>query len=275
MSLRLLEKLDFLFIRYDMSNSSSAIIGHSGFVGGNIAKQHDFELRFNSSNITELKGLSLDRLVVAAPSAVKWKANQEPEADMKMIMALMKILETVSAKQVIHISTVDVYKNPKGVDESTIVQPAESQPYGKHRFLFEEFTRKHFPNHLIVRLPGLFGEGLKKNFIYDMLHSNCLDLIHKDSIFQFYSLDNIWNDIQIAIDNKISLINLATEPTSVSEIAAVCFHKRFTNVTENPPITYDMKSIHAPLYDGKDGYLYSKQAVLAQISDFIKSHETV
>lgn len=258
-----------------MLDQSSAIVGYSGFVGRNIANQYHFDLQFNSSNITELKGLSLDLLVIAAPSAVKWRANQEPEADLKMITALMKILETVSAKQVIHISTVDVYNNPRNIDESTIVDASGSQPYGKHRFLFEEFTRKHFPDHLIVRLPGLFGKGLKKNFIYDMLHDNCLDLIHKDSIFQFYSLDNIWSDIQVALDNGISLINLATEPASVSEIAEICFHKRFTNITENPPIIYDMKSIHAPLYDGKDGYLYSKQAVLAQISDFIKGHETV
>lgn len=258
-----------------MTSLQSAIIGHSGFVGGNIVNQHGFNLRYNSSNIHELKDRTLDVLVIAAPSAVKWKANQEPEADLKMIKDLMAILETVNARQVVHISTVDVYKNPNNVDESTVIRPEENQPYGKNRFFFEEFTRQHFSDHLIVRLPGLFGEGLKKNFIYDMLHDNCLDLIHKDSVFQFYSLDNIWKDIEIALENKLTLINFATEPTSVSEIAKKCFQKEFNNITATPPVTYDMKSQYAHLYRGNNGYLYPKQVVLDQISDLVKSHATI
>ena len=48
-----------------------------------------------------------------------------------------------------------------------------------------------FPGALIVRLPGLFGAGLKKNLIYDFVHDNRLDLIHPDGQFQFYDLERI------------------------------------------------------------------------------------
>ena len=250
----------------------TALIGHTGFVGGNIAKQNTFDYYFSSKNITEIKGDQFDLLIIAAPSAVKWQANQDPETDWTMISNLMEILKTVTAKQVVHISTVDVYMTPREVDESTLIQLNDLQPYGKHRFLFEEFSRKHFPKHLIVRLPGLFGDGLKKNVIYDFIHDNCLDMIHKESILQFYSLENIWKDISIALKHNLSLINFATEPTSVTEIARECFKKDFTNITPNSPASYNMKSQHAALYGGSCGYLYNKKTIFRQINQYVDQY---
>ncbi len=251
---------------------STALIGHTGFVGGNIASQHAFDFYFNSSTIQEITGKSIDLLIIAAPSAVKWKANQEPENDWKMISDLMSILETVTAKQVVLISTVDVYKTPIYVDEATPIDLDKLQPYGKHRFLFEQFIRKHFSHHLIVRLPGLFGKGLKKNFVFDMLNNNRLDLTHKDSVFQFYCLDNIWKDIQIALDNNLSLVNFATEPIRVHEIVKQCFQTDFSNVTENSPISYDMRSKYAAVFKGNNGYLYNKRDIIEKLNNFIKHY---
>lgn len=250
----------------------TALIGNTGFVGGNLSSQHDFDFHFNSSNIQEITHTNLDLLVIAAPSAAKWKANQEPENDWKMISDLMSILETVTAKQVVLISTIDVYKIPINADEATTIDLDNLQPYGKHRFLFEQFIRKHFSQHLIVRLPGLFGQGLKKNFIFDMLNNNRLDLTHKDSVFQFYCLDNIWEDIQIALDNNLSLVNFATEPIGVHEIAKQCFQTDFSNVTENSPISYDMRSKYAAVFKGNSGYLYNKQDTIKQLNNFIKHY---
>jgi len=249
-----------------------AIIGYSGFVGGNISSQQKFDLNFNSSNILDIRGKELELLVIAAPSATKWKANQEPEADWKMISELMDILKEVKADQVIHISTVDVYKSPIGVTEDSLILPDENQPYGKHRFYLEEFIRERFDQHLIARLPGLFGQGLKKNFIFDMLNDNCLHLTHKDSVFQFYSLDNIWKDIQIALNNGLELVNFATEPMSVCEVARLCFDKDFETITDNPPVCYDMKSAHAALYGGANGYLYNKKQIVTQLKTFAKNY---
>lgn len=250
----------------------TALIGHTGFVGGNIASQHTFDLCFNSANIQEIKNQKLDLLVIAAPSAAKWKANQDPETDWQTISSLTKILGQVQAKQVVYLSTVDVYKSPVSVNEDNEIRPEENQPYGKHRFLLEEFSRQHFPNHLIVRLPGLFGQGLKKNFIFDLLNDNCLDLTHRESVFQFYSLENIWRDIEKALAEKIHLINFATEPTSAREIARLCFDKDFETVTEKPPVSYDMRSKYAPLYNGKNGYLYDKDQIIEQLRRFVENY---
>ena len=40
---------------------------------------------------------------------------------------------------------------------------------------FEDFCVRTFAGCVVVRLPGLFGEGLKKNVLYDLLNDNRLD----------------------------------------------------------------------------------------------------
>lgn len=252
---------------------TKALIGHTGFVGGNLLKQASFDATFNTSNITEIKGTSFDLLVIAAPSAEKWKVNQEPDKDLSSLGSFMELLKTVTARQVILISTVDVYPAPQNVDEGTFVDPEKNHAYGKHRFYLESFVRECFPNHLIVRLPGLFGNGLKKNFIYDMLKNGTSDFTHKDSIFQFYCLDTIWSDIETALNHNLSLINFATEPVSAHEVAEVCFGIPFEKVTSNTPAAYDMKTRHASTH-GKEGhYLYSKEEIFDQLKRFITHYE--
>ena len=43
-------------------------------------------------------------------------------------------------------------------------------PYGLNRYYLEAWARKQYPNALIVRLPGLYGYNIKKNFIYDYMN---------------------------------------------------------------------------------------------------------
>jgi len=42
--------------------------------------------------------------------------------------------------------------------------------YGVNRRRLEVFVAERFPGALIVRLPALFGPGLKKNFLFDMMN---------------------------------------------------------------------------------------------------------
>ena len=56
---------------------------------------------------------------------------------------------------------------------------------------------------LVVRLPGLFGAGLKKNVVFDLLHDNDVHKIDSRGVFQFYNLDRLWRDVQIAVPRGI------------------------------------------------------------------------
>jgi len=242
-----------------------AIIGYTGFVGGNLINQNKFDFLFNTSNISDLKGGEFDLLVCAAPAAVKWKAISEPETDLRMVRSLMDALSSVTVKNFIQISTIDVYPSIDGVDEDAPIDPEKNHAYGKHRFYLEQFIGEKFKSHLVVRLPGLFGPGLKKNFIFDIMNSNCLHLTHRDSMFQFYDLNNLWRDIQKAMAAGLSLVNFSCEPTSAAEVARECFNVEFANVTEKPPASYNMKSKHAGLFGGKGGYMYGREKILEQI----------
>jgi len=196
----------------------TALIGYTGFVGGNIYNQLEFDDVYNSKNIEEIKRKKYDLVISAGVSAVKWLANQKPKEDWQNIEKLLNLLITVKIRYLVWISTVDVYPNPSGVDEKTEIDYKKAQPYGQNRFLAEEFIRKNFSFYSIVRLPGLFGFGIKKNLIFDIIHNQYNDFVHPESIFQFYNLKNIGSDLKIVIKNKIPLINFATEPISVQEI---------------------------------------------------------
>jgi nucleoside-diphosphate-sugar epimerase len=246
-----------------------AIIGHTGFVGSNLVRQSQYDYFYNSKNIAEIVDKTFDLLVCSGAPATKWIANQKPVEDKQNIQYLIDCLQKVRAKKVILISTVDVYISPVEVNESTPIILEDLHPYGSHRRELEVFIENNFDS-VIVRLPGLFGEGLKKNIIYDFFNNNLLDNIHKDSVFQFYNLEHLWQDIEIARRSNLKLINIATEPTSVAEVAAIAFGKNFDRETKQAPVRYNMQTEFAKVYNCKNSdYLYNKETVLEEIKNFV------
>ena len=250
----------------------TALIGYTGFVGSNLARQGNFDDQYNSSNIGDIEGKTYDLVVSAGARAEKWRINQEPEKDLAEINDLIGHLKTVNTKQFVLISTTDVYKNPNNVDEDTPIDTNGLHAYGSNRYHLEQFCRDQF-DALIVRLPGLFGEGLKKNVIYDLLNDNNVDRIHHAGSFQYYNLDYIWRDIQIALNNNLKLVNFATEPVRTDEIADYCFGiKNFNNEPDGVSAgSYNMLTKHYSYYGGQSNYMYSKQQELDDIKKFVQS----
>jgi len=179
-------------------------------------------------------------------------------------------LRETTVDRFVLISTVDVYSNIIGVDEDTPIDVSDHHAYGKHRFYLEEFVRNTFKKVNIVRLPGLFGKGLKKNAIYDLIHNNCLELIHCDSIFQFYDLNRLKDDIETVIENKLPLVNFSSEPVSIKEIALNVFSINFDNRTEKQPAFYDMRTKYSKFFDScVENYMVSKQEIMESMKEFV------
>jgi nucleoside-diphosphate-sugar epimerase len=248
-----------------------ALIGYTGFVGGNLVKQNSFKYLYNSKNIKDIAGKEFQLVVCAAAPSTKRLANKEPEKDIESIRSLLINLEKIKAGEFILISTIDVYPVPFEVDEDTPINSRSACPYGKHRRILEKFIEDKFSLPMIVRLPGLFGTGLKKNIIYDFLNNNRLDCIHQEGVYQFYNLDYLWKDIRKARENNLRLINFATEPVSVREIAKECFGIEFINNLNSPASNYKMYTKYGYLWESKNHYIYSKSSVLKDLKNFVSS----
>lgn len=310
----------------------NALIGYTGFVGANLVNETYQDL-YNSKNIDEIVGKEYNTVVCAGIRAEKFLANKYPREDLNAIQELIHRLKQIKCNKFILISTIDIYKEAMGVDENTSIDVKGLHPYGSNRYYMEEFVRNYYDDYLIVRLPALFGKGLKKNFIYDMINkipSMIMDMKYKElletatveqreilqisyevneqgnwvlknhlsdtqmlrlkkcleqleftslvftdcrSRFPFYDLSNLQKDINIAIKNNIRELNIAVEPISAYEVAKECFDTEFDNrIPGREPVYYDMKSIHAKQFDGKDGYLYSKEDTITAIKKFLGTY---
>lgn len=257
-----------------LTSQRTALIGHTGFVGGNLHRARQWDDCYNSKNIHELAGKSYDLVVCAGVSAVKWQANRNPEADWAGIQPLLAALGKVQARRFVLVSTIDVYPSPLLVDEDVTPALEACHPYGRHRLLIEQFVRERFDDALIVRLPGMFGPGLKKNAIYDLLHDNQVELIDPEAQFQFYDVRWAWPDIERARNAGLRLLNLSSEPVSMQTVAQRAFGRTLP-LRDGPHARYDYRSRHAHFWGHDDGYLYSGEQVVAAVCDWVRAERVV
>lgn len=248
-----------------------ALIGYTGFVGSTLLRQHTFGYKLRSTNMSEINGQEFNLIVCAAAPAQKWIANQNPVADRDNISNLISSLSKVRCSKFILISTVDVFKDPVGVNEASNVDEDGLHPYGFNRRHLEKFVEKKFSNHLIIRLPGLVGPGLRKNIIFDLLNQNNLDAIDSRGIFQFYPTANLWFDIQLALKAELKLLHLTSAPLSVNEIALAGFGKCINQSLSSPRSIYDFQSNYASLFGGENFYQYSRREVIQAVRAYAQS----
>src|SRR5271166_3416327 len=247
-----------------------ALVGHTGFVGGNLARQHDFHAHYNSRNIGDIAGGHFAKLVFAGAQGKKWWANQNPAADWAGIEAALDAMASVTAERVILISTIDVVPPVAGADETFDCSNQPTHAYGANRLRLESAMRSLFPKLMVVRLPALTGWNLRKNIIFDLLHDNMVDQIDPASRFQFYDLDRLWRDIGIASDAGLDLVHLVTEPALTGTIVARFFPGAAIG---EPPATgsanYDFRTRHAEVFGGTAGYIYDSSEVFRRIGAYI------
>lgn len=167
------------------------LIGNTGFVGSNLAQQYKFDGLYASENVQEAYGQEPYLIVYSAVPAQKFLANKEPIKDEEVIKTAIYNIQQIKPKKIILISTIDVYANPFDINEdSNDFQVTEA--YGKNRHELEVWVQNNFEDYLIVRLPALYGDNLKKNYIYDLI--NIIPSMLKDEKFEELSKRN--SDLQ-------------------------------------------------------------------------------
>mgnify|MGYP006188822361 CR=1 FL=1 len=250
---------------------TDALVGWSGFVGGTLLRQHVFSDRFRSTDIDRIRGAEFDTVYCAGAPAQKWIANQAPDRDRSQLGTLISALAEVHCRRLVLISTVDVFGDPAGVDEDSVASDEGLHAYGRHRRQLEKFVEDRFPNHLIVRLPGLVGPGLRKNVIFDLHNKNRLDLVDSRNVFQFYPMVNLAYDIDVALHAGLRLVHLTAAPISVADVAMHCFGHSFYQHLDIQPARYDFRTRHASLFGGIREYQYDERATKQAIRAYAQS----
>ena len=162
----------------------TSLVGYTGFVGSNIyaSAGSQIDAVYNSKNIEDAYGTNPDLLIYAGLRAEKYLANNAPEKDMELIVQAEENIKKINPKKLVLISTIDVFKIPKDVDETSVIDTGNLQAYGYNRYQLELWVRDNYPDALIIRLPGLFGKNIKKNFIYDFI--NVIPFMLKEAKFK-------------------------------------------------------------------------------------------
>lgn len=114
--------------------------------------------------------------------------------------------------------------------------------------------------------------GVEKKQVYEYFSTasfNAINFTDSRSIYQFYNLGRLWSDIQIALKNNIHLLNAVTEPVSVAEVYKFLSGTEFKNELAKEPYNYDIKSIHAELFSGENGYLVNKDDELNELKKYV------
>lgn len=146
------------------------LVGYTGFVGSNLLEAYKFDKVYNSKNIEESFDTNPEFLIYSGVRAEKFLANENAQKDFEIIETAICNIKTINPKNIVLISTIDIYKNPVDLDEDSPIETQGLHPYGFNRYYLEKWVEDNIKNHLIVRLPGLYGKNIKKNFIFDLIN---------------------------------------------------------------------------------------------------------
>ena len=218
-----------------MGTNVNVLIGNTGFIGSSL-NQEQYQLKLNSKNWDSIsEPIEVDKLVIAAPSGVKYLANREPLKDLDNCLLLVSniIKYFKSIKTIVIISSNDTL-NP-------------TTDYGQNRQYFntlmEKVCRKLNTDLYIKYLGMTYCTKARKGKVYDFIHGNFE--FYKGGTYQLYPVRHLEQDIQHCIDNGIHKAMLSSVPIKTSEIKALW------NVKDNyqSDVCYNYEGFGVPLLD--------------------------
>ncbi len=253
----------------------NALFGWTGLIGQTLFYQlarhnlSDWSF-FNSSNVDDARGQSFDTIYLACLPAQKWWANLHPQQDLATMRYVLDVLMHVKARRVFVISTVDVFQCTAslvdGEWESRLTWA--THPYGQHRREFEEVVQSIYSSVAdvyILRLPALFGQGLKKNALYDLLHGsvNEMKAICLDSWFQWYDLSSLSADLERMVTEGKRLLMPVSEPLQMRELVTRLFPESVALCTSKGPVVHYR-------FHNSSGPMMSTEEVLRRMKKWIE-----
>lgn len=249
----------------ETSKPKNAILGYTGLVGSYIRESTDpTETEYyNTKNFHDVERKKFNTVYCACVPAVKWKANKYPHEDKNALINIFDVVKTIQCEQFVLVSTIDVHDHVHPFQDESVIRPS-FEPYGMHRFEFENELRRVFKDSLlIVRLPALFGVGLKKNVLFDLINNNNVGSINVNSAYQWYPLNWLWQDICTALIENLKVVNLYPEAIETYDIICEIFPSERDRVIHRNRVHYRQKSRH------DHHYMYSTSGVLSSMKQFV------
>lgn len=172
------------------------ILGGEGFVGSAYARlfaslglPHQVITRASYGSCI---GQRCRVLINANGNSKKFMADRDPKWEFDAsVKSVLHSLEDFPAETYVYLSSGDVYPDQTSPDvsqEDAPIDPRRQSRYGLHKHVAEHLVRALRPRHIIMRMGGFVGPGMKKNAIFDMMHGQPVWLT-PDSELQFISTD--------------------------------------------------------------------------------------
>ena len=195
------------------------LVGSTGFVGGNLRAKHTFAAVCHSSDIAAQYGTQPDLCVYAGVPAAMFLANADPEADMEVMRTARENLRKIAPKSLVLISSIAVFADSRGRCEDDSPDTDGLPAYGRNRLQLEQWVREDFNDALIVRLPALYGAGLKKNFLFD-LHTITPAMLKPEKYNELVAKSLLVKTGYTLADNGFYKLNGTADKTALKEFFA-------------------------------------------------------
>lgn len=195
------------------------LVGSTGFVGGNLRAKHTFTAVCHSSDIAAQYGTQPDLCVYAGVPAAMFLANADPEADMEVMRTARENLRKIAPKSLVLISSIAVFADSRGRCEDDAPDTDGLPAYGRNRLQLEQWVREDFNDALIVRLPALYGAGLKKNFLFD-LHTITPAMLKPEKYDELAEKSPLVKTGYTLADNGFYKLNGTADKTALKEFFA-------------------------------------------------------
>ena len=245
------------------------LVGHTGFVGSTLKREFSYDLLFNSSNMDGLANLPDGcEIHLACLPAKKWVADANNSDDLSVVTSIFSKIIGRRYATVCLISTIDVYcHSPAGADEDH-APGFQFAGYGHNRRLFELLCSTLSCERLIVaRLPALFGRGLRKNLLYDLMKGHRVEFVNRNSRYQWYDMEDLGADISEILKStqQSRTVNLFPEPIETREMMERVFG--FVCGSEGARLDYDFRTKHSA-----SGYIRGRDEMLEKLRRFVASN---
>ncbi len=241
------------------------ILGANGFIGSHLVSVFPDAVRITRES-SLIRG-KIETLFIAAPTSRKYQVNRFPSEDLVDVNNILKLIHSSNRiDNIVLVSTIDVYSN---LESSSEISECKSElSYGGNRHFLETQLSLLGSNLKVCRTGGLFGRGIKKNLIHDLVNRRTEFLLdyNMESTYQWLPVDFFIKELLDFSHSELSLKNIVGEPISVKAVVQAGGFK-FDFSMNGELKSYDVISNHA-----FNGYSLNSEAVLCELNQYLQGH---